>query len=550
VETLGAATVLCVDKTGTLTLNRMAVRAVYAQGELLMVPLEDGVTLPDAHQAVVEFSVLASEVDPHDPMEQAFHDLSRRVSRGAAPRHVDWTLVREYPLAGALLAHGHGWAMPGSDTCRLAVKGAPEAIAELCGMSDTQRVALYHQVELMAGQGLRVLGVARAPVEESAWPPSLREIKCEFLGLAGLADPVRPNVAAALKDCYGAGMRVVMITGDYPATACAIARQIGLAGSEKTITGAELDNMDDAELRRRVSDTNIFARVVPEQKLRLVLALKANGEVVAMTGDGVNDAPALKAADIGIAMGGRGTDVAREAASLVLLDDDFASIVRTAHLGRRIYDNIRNAMCYLVAVHVPIAGMSLLPLAFGWPLVFFPAHIVFLEFVINPACSIVFEAEDADAGAMLRPPRAPDEPLIGGWTFFSSLLQGISVWIAVAAVFGFTLSGGSEEQARAMAFTTIVLGNLGLIFANRSRSRLIAHALHRCNPALWWVVGATLVGLGLVLYVPYLRHLFRFAPLHGGELAVCVGAALIGLLWFELYKIGTRRQAVPHCKNA
>jgi Ca2+-transporting ATPase len=297
-------------------------------------------------------------------------------------------------------------------------------------------------------------------------------------------------------------------------------------------------------LFRSIGHITIFARVVPEQKLRLVNAFKANGEVVAMTGDGVNDAPALKAADIGIAMGGRGTDVARESASLVLLDDDFASIVHTARLGRRIYDNIRNAMCYLLAAHAPIAGMSLLPLVFGWPLVFFPAHIVFLEFVINPACSIVFEAEEPDADVMMRPPRAPDAPLFGGWMLMSSLLQGLSVLVAVAAAFGLSLhAGGSEMEARAMAFTTIVLGNLGLILANRSRTGLIAHVLRRPNPALWWVVGGTLAGVALVLYVPYLRDLFRFAPLHGGHLALCFAAALAGLVWFELYKLYRARRA-------
>jgi Ca2+-transporting ATPase len=389
----------------------------------------------------------------------------------------------------------------------------------------------------MADDGLRVLAVARGEFGGGDWPSDLTAIQFTLLGLTGLADPVRPTVAAALAECYTAGMRVIMITGDYPGTARAIARQIGLAGHEEVVTGAELDSFDDATLRTKVGSVNIFARVVPEQKLRLVKVLKENGEVVAMTGDGVNDAPALKAADIGIAMGGRGTDVARESASLVLLDDDFASIVHTARLGRRIYENIRNAMCYLLAVHVPIAGMSLLPLVFGWPLVFLPAHIVFLEFVINPACSIVFEAEEVDSDVMRRPPRVPGEALLGGWMLGSSLLQGFTVLIAVAIVFGTTyVAGEGEALARAMAFTTIVLGNLGLILANRSRSLLIVHTVRRFNRALWWILGGTLAGVAFVLYEPHLRDLFRFAPMSFADILICILAALLSLAWFEVYK--------------
>ncbi len=361
---------------------------------------------------------------------------------------------------------------------------------------------------------------------------------------------MRPTVAAAIAECHSAGIKVVMITGDYLGTAHAIAQQIGLADDGGVITGAELAGMSDDELSARIRQVNIFARVVPEQKLRLVNAFKAVGKIVAITGDGVNDAPTLKAAHIGIAMGGRGTDVAREAASLILLDDDFASIVDTARLGRRIYDNIRNAMCYLLAVHVPIAGMLLLPLALGWPFVFFPAHVVFLEFVINPACSIAFEAEATDADAMKRPPRPPREPLFGGWALASSLLQGLSVFAAVALVFAFSLRAGSgDAAARAMAFTTVVLGNLGLIPVNRSRTQPLVRTLFCPNPALWGVIGATLAGLAFVLYVPFLRDLFRVAPLANGDFALCGAATLAALLWFEVYKLASARRAPPRSRN-
>jgi P-type Ca2+ transporter type 2C len=335
-----------------------------------------------------------------------------------------------------------------------------------------------------------------------------------------------------------------MITGDYPATAQAIAGQIGLQPANETLTGPELDGLSDERLRERMGNVNIFARVVPEQKLRLVNALKANGEIVAMTGDGVNDAPALKAAHIGIAMGGRGTDVAREAASLVLLDDDFASIVHTIKLGRRIYDNIQNAMCYIIAVHVPTAGISVLPLLLGWPLVLFPVHIVFLEFVIDPACSIAFEAEPGDPDVMQRSPRRADQRLFSSRTIVISVLQGLSVLAAVLAVYALALrSGASAPEARAMTFTTIVFGNLWLILTNRSHLQPLWVSLRAPNPALWWVIAGTLVALAATLYVPVLSALFRFSPLSAAALLQCLLAPLIALAWFEVYKVMRRTTA-------
>ncbi|HET7640647.1 MAG TPA: cation-translocating P-type ATPase, partial [Ktedonobacteraceae bacterium] len=357
-------------------------------------------------------------------------------------------------------------------------------------------------------------------------------------GLVGLADPVRPLVANAVEECYTAGIRVVMITGDYPGTARNIARQIGLKPQDEYITGPELDAMNDTELQERIKTVNIFARVVPEQKLRLVNALKANGEIVAMTGDGVNDAPALKSSHIGIAMGGRGTDVARESAALVLLDDDFSSIVQAVKLGRRIYDNIRKAMIYILAIHVPIAGISLVPLILGQPLILFPVQIVFLELIIDPASSIVFEAEPGNPQLMQRPPRDPKEPMFGKRTISVGLLQGVVVLLSILAIYFFASYRGLDESiVRAMTFTTLILANLGLVYVNLSQSRLIITTLRERNVALWLITAGVIAGLVLVLYVPFLRDLFSFATPTLLDLLLCIAAALISILWFEVFKL-------------
>jgi Ca2+-transporting ATPase len=543
VETLGAITVLCVDKTGTLTLNRMAVARLFAGGQYYEVSGSPAGPLPETFHEVVEYAILASRPDPFDPMEKAFHQLGQEYLAGTEHLHRDWILVREYPLSPGLLAVSQVWKSPDGQEYVIAAKGAPEAVADLCHLDAQQTERLLEHVRALADQGLRVLGVARAFFRPQALPGEQHSFAFTFVGLVGLADPVRPAVPAAVRECYAAGVRVVMITGDYPGTARSIARQVGLSPSEEVITGPELEAMSEAELRRRVETVNVFARVVPEQKLRLVNALKAAGAVVAMTGDGVNDAPALKAANVGIAMGGRGTDVAREAAALVLLDDDFASLVAAIRQGRRIFDNLQKAMAYTFAVHVPIAGMSLLPVLLGWPLVLTPVHVVFLELIIDPTCSVVFEAEPEEADVMRRPPRDPHARLFGRRTLGLSLLQGASVLVIVLAVFAVALYRGQGElDARALSFTTLIVANLGLILANRSWSRTILASFRTPNPFLWWVVGGAVVFLGCVLYVPFLRDLFRFSTLHPDDLLLCLASGAVSVLWFEGLKWFRSRQ--------
>ncbi len=534
------------DKTGTLTQNRMSVVKFYAPGAMCEYNSSGNEALTDSCHEVAEYAILACKKDPFDPMEKALLQLKDGDFGRTEHIHANWNLVQEYPLSPELLAMSNVWQSPDGDRYVIAAKGAPEAIADLCHLDTVAAGELSGFVDLMASGGLRVLGVARASFSMTGLPEVQHDFAFEFLGLVGFADPVRPQVADAVRECTTAGIRVIMITGDYPLTAQNIARQIGLADGSRSITGPELDAMDDDELRKRINTVTVFARVVPEQKLRIVNALKANGEVVAMTGDGVNDAPALKSADIGIAMGGRGTDVAREASSLVLLDDNFTSIVAAVRLGRRIFDNLKKAMAYIFSVHVPIAGMSLIPVLVNMPLVLLPVHIVFLELVIDPACSVVFESEREERNVMSRPPRKKDEGLFTRRTLVLSLLQGCVVLVVVLAVYMYALSRGlGEPGVRAMTFITIVVANLFLILTNRSWTETILSTLRSPNRALLGVFAGTLVCLSLVLYLPALRDLFRFGPIMPSDLILCAGAGMLSVLWFEIFKYRNNLKAAP-----
>jgi Ca2+-transporting ATPase len=543
IETLGSTTVLCVDKTGTLTQNRMSVREIFSGGEFFDIERRQGMPLPEKFHSLIEFSILASQTNPFDPMEKALKELGERYPNLTEHLHNDWELMKEYALSRELLALSRVWESRDRKDYVIAAKGAPEAIIDLCHLGDAEARELHNIISEMAGEGLRVLGVAKANFKQKELPGNQHDFKFDFLGLVGFTDPIRPSVPEAIKECHNAGIRVVMITGDYPITAQNIARQIGLKQPDNFITGAALNEMSDEELQERIRTVNIFARVIPEQKLRLVNAFKANGEIVAMTGDGVNDAPALKSAHIGIAMGGRGTDVAREAGALVLLDDDFSSIVKAVRLGRRIFDNLRKAMAYILAVHVPIAGLSLIPVILKWPLVLYPVHVVFLELIIDPACSIAFEAEPEESDVMQRPPRDRKEPLFSRRTVALSLLQGIIVLAVTLAVYKLSLAlGRGATEARTLTFTTLVIANLGLILTNRNWSNTILSSLRARNIALRWIVLSAVIFLGLVIYVPFLRDLFHFGILHVPDILICIGAGVISILWFEGVKYFSRKK--------
>jgi Ca2+-transporting ATPase len=536
IETLGATSVLCVDKTGTLTENRMTVARLWADHASFAVDYDAAVELPEAFHALVEFSILASETDPFDPMDKAFHRLGERFLANTEHLHRNWMLVHDYGLNPTLRTMAHVWRAVGSDVYVVAAKGAPEAIVDLCHLDAGSQASIAAAIEHMAADGLRVLAVARAQFAGAEFPALEHDFDFEFVGLLGLADPLRAEIPEAVRQCHAAGIRVVMITGDYPATARAIACQAGLA-AEDILSGDELATLSDAELQSRMKTVSVCARIAPEQKLRIVQALKADGEIAAMTGDGVNDAPALKAAHVGIAMGGRGTDVAREAAALVLLDDNFASIVRAVRLGRRIFDNMQKSMSYILAVHIPIAGMALLPVLFGMPALLFPMHIAFLELIIDPACSLAFENEAAEADVMRRPPRDTDALLFGGATLWLALLQGVGVLLVVLGAYAWADHRLAESEARAFAFTALVIANLALIYSNRTRARSLLASLIAPNPVLWIVTGLALSLLALALYLPFLAGVFRFAPLPPDELAAAFALGLASVIWFRLLEL-------------
>jgi len=534
IETLGTTTVLCVDKTGTLTQNRMALAALCVGDQVLDFP--QTTELPDAFHELVEYAVLASEMAPHDPMEQAVHQFAGLHLSGTEHLHPAWSLAREYELSPELLAMSHLWQDGSGEQDVVAAKGAPEAVAELCQLRLATRQRVTARAAQMASSGLRVLGVAKAVHRsQERWPAAQAAFAFEFVGLIGLADPLRPEVPAAVAQCQRAGIRVVMITGDHARTAAAIAEQSGIDGV-RVLSGADIEALTPDDL----TGVNVFARVTPQQKLKLVETFKAAGHVVAMTGDGVNDAPALKAAHIGIAMGQRGTDVAREAASLVLLKDDFTAIVGAIQLGRRIFANLRQAMVYTLAVHVPIIGVSMLPVLFGLPLVLAPLHIAFLELVIDPACSIVFEAEQVgNADLMQQAPRSASEPLINSNHVVEAVLQGLWVVLLVMGLYAWLLAqGAATDAARTASFVAMVTANAVLIFPTRFRRGGWRSLFSGLSATPLWVLGATLAALLAVTNVPAVATAFGFAILNPSQWLMAFVAGAVLLPAFQLTKAG------------
>ncbi|ALN88623.1 HAD ATPase, P-type, IC family protein [Lysobacter capsici] len=529
IEALGSVTVLCTDKTGTLTANRMSVAELAANGERS----ESDADISPRLQTLLLCAAQACSEHSFDPMETAIGEAASRWSGTSPP--MDWKRLREYPLSKDLLAVTHVWSSPQIPALHVACKGAPETIADLCRLPPGQRDAVLSAAQDMARRGLRVIAVASTAWRDgvASLPATPRGFDFAWGGLLGLADPLRDGVRDAVAEAQTAGIRVLMLTGDHLDTARAIATQAGLTRPDTAMLGRELEAADDTALSRHANAVDVFARVKPEHKLRLIEALKHDGQVVAMTGDGVNDAPALTAAHVGIAMGGRGTDVAREAASIVLLDDNFVTIVKAVRQGRVIYDNILRAIRYILAVHVPITGLAVLPLLFGAPLILMPLHVVFLELIIDPASTLVFEQEPGDADVMRRPPRSPATRLLDRSTLFVSLFQGAVVFATIAAIYaigrGQALATG---QLAALCFTALIAGNLGLIVANRSRTG--HHWWRQSAPAFWIVVLSALAMLFVVTRLEAAAAWFRFAPAPMGASMIALLMPLLGLGLVEI----------------
>lgn len=532
VEALGATTCLCVDKTGTITENRMQLRY-----------LDDGATRLDVRQATVLPAGLvpllrcaryASRRGGYDPMDLAVFDLADSVLASNLDEGLG--LEREYGLTSALLAVSQAWRDSRGELF-VATKGAPEAVIGMCPMGTGDAASMLERAHELASHGMRVLAVAEAGWEDAALPDDPRRFAFRCLGLVAFEDPVRASVPAAVAAAHAAGVQVKMITGDFPATASTIAAEAGIPGVD-VVTGEQLQDAGPDQLRQWARTVSVFARVRPQQKLQLVAALQANGETVAMTGDGVNDAPALKAADIGIAMGRRGTDVAREAAGIVLLDEDFGRIIEGIRLGRRIFDNLRKVIIYIAAVHIPVAGLGFLPVVLGLPIIIWPLHVVVLEMVVDSMSSLAFEDTPPEPDIMRRPPRRRSESVAALSQLLYGLAQGTAVFVAAFGIYVGALAVGVDtDVARAMTIVTTVIGNLGLVLNNSSQHSLFAGALPRPQPLFLPIAGATLTLIVLALYVPALREIFYFGLPSWIELAVAAAAALGAFVLVEAGKL-------------
>jgi P-type Ca2+ transporter type 2C len=534
VETLGSATVICCDKTGTLTQNKMSIEYLYDAASKLSVEVRSGSAMP---LQLIEYAMWSSETNPFDPMEKAIHQLYEKTA--AADKRTLFEQVHEYPIGGKPPMMTHIFKNAAGEII-IAAKGGPEAILRQSNLSVAALKHIEEQSLAYAKLGYRVLGVGKGKWVEKKWPVSQQEFEFEFLGLIAFQDPPKENITQTIQTFREAGIPVKMITGDYAETALAIAGQIKLDHNSEVLTGEQILKLSKTELQQKVQQVNIYARMFPEAKLKVIDALKEDGEVVAMTGDGVNDGPALKAAHIGIAMGKRGSEVAKSAASLILTDDDLAHMTDAVALGRKIYDNLKKAIQYIVSIHIPIILTVTLPLLLAWKFsdIFSPVHVIFLELIMGPTCSIIYENEPMEPGTMNRPPRKAGASFLSLKQLTMSIIQGLVITAGCLGIgYYFMQQGDANDAVRSVIFITLLFCNIFLTLVNRSFVYSIFKTIRYKNNLVPLIIGITLGFMAMLIYIPFVRSLFKLHILSFSEIAACAAVALVSTMWIEGWKL-------------
>jgi Ca2+-transporting ATPase len=538
VETLGSASVICTDKTGTLTENEMSLAEIFVPG-LKITNAED--TLNDDEKALIRMAMWASEPIPFDPMEIALHKAYAKT--GITDERPHYKMIHEYPLGGQPPMMTHLFEYKGKRI--IAAKGAPEAILKISKLTGEEIKGVQEVIKTMAADGYRILAVGEADFSGNEFPATQQEFRFAFKGLVAFYDPPKKNIGAVLQDFYKAGIAVKIVTGDNDVTTRSIAEQIGFKGYQKCISGEELMKLSDKELKEKVEDVNIFSRMFPDAKLRIINAFKANNKIVAMTGDGVNDGPALKASHIGIAMGKRGTEIAKEAASLILMEDDLSKMVDAVAMGRRIYANLKKAIQYIISIHIPIVLTVFLPLALGWlyPNIFSPVHIIFLELVMGPTCSIIYENEPMEKNIMVQKPRPFSVTFFNWKELTTSIIQGLMITCGTLAIYQYAVHNGFNEQTtRTMVFTTLIAANIFLTLVNRSFYYSLFTTIRYKNNLVLLIIGITIIITGLLLYVQPLAMFFGFKATDFQQIGISIGSGCLSVVWYEIVKFMKRKK--------
>jgi len=538
VETLGSATVICTDKTGTITENKMSLAKLFVLSTQHISNLDEQRT--DDEKQLITTAMWASEPIPFDPMEVALHNAYANLKQ--EDERPDFKMVHEYPLSGKPPMMTHFFEN-NSGKRIIAAKGAPEALISVCNLTPAEKQQIEKAIQTITLEGYRVLGVGEGNFDGSDFTKTQQEIPFVFKGIVAFYDPPKKNINTVLADFYKAGIAVKIITGDNAATTTAIAKQIAFKGFEKSVTGDELMQLSDTALKEKVNETNIFTRMFPEAKLRIINALKANSQIVAMTGDGVNDGPALKAAHIGIAMGKKGTEVAKQAASLVLLEDDLSKMVDAVAMGRKIYTNLKKAIQYIISIHIPIILTVFIPLVFGWvyPNILSPAHIIFLELIMGPTCSIIFENEPMEKNTMSQKPRPYTTTFFNWKELTTSIIQGLAITVGTLFAYQYSVHQGFDEaHTRTIVFTVLIAANIFLTLVNRSFYYSIFTTLKYKNNLILLIIGITVAITGFLLFIPPLTKFFKFELVTASQLFICIAIGFVSVIWYELVKIRTR----------